>query len=288
MGFGIKTNVASLRAQRNIKLSTETLNQSYQRISSGLRVNRSTDDAAGLAIAQSLRGDTRVSAVSTRNATDGISIISIADGAIGQISHVLTRLVELSEQSINGAYSNQQRAALQNEFSALLSEVERVAHTTTFNGLQLLSGGGGVSFQIGFDGTSLSQISFSGVQATLASLGLAAAGSSVSTYSIFGATELESQSASRLALDAIKAAITSVTRNRGTLGAVESRLGTTIRDLAVARENFQAAESAIMDIDVAAESAELSRSTVLQQAGTAILAQANMQPRLALQLLNDN
>ena len=150
-----------------------------------------------------------------------------------------------------------------------------------------MSGGGGVSFQVGFDGTSLSQISFSGVQATLASLGLAAAGSSVHTYSLFGATTLESQSASRLALDAIKAAVTSVTRNRGTLGAVENRLAMTIRDLAVARENFQAAESAIMDIDVAAESTELSRSTILQQAGTAILAQANMQPRLVLSLLRD-
>jgi flagellin len=166
-----------------------------------------------------------------------------------------------------------------------MSEVERIAVTTEFNGLNLLSGGGTVIFQVGFDGSSLSQVTYSGVQATLGSIGLAASGTSVHTYSILASTELESQSAARQALDAIRNAITSITRNRGTLGAAESRLETTIRNLTVARENFQAAESVIRDVDVAAESAELTRLTILQQAGTAILAQANQQPQLALQLL---
>jgi flagellin len=287
MGLGIKRNVASIQTQRSLSHTTERLNTSFQRLSSGLRINRSTDDAAGLAIAESLRGDTRVAAVSIRNATDGMSIIAITDGAVGQITMVLSRLIELAEQSANGAYGNIQRSALQNEFSALLSEIERVAHTTTFNGQQLLSGGGELAFQVGFDGTSLSQVTYSGIQATLASLGLAAPNSSAHMYSLTGLTTQDAQDAARLAIDALKAAVTSVTRNRGTLGAAESRLQTTIRDLAVARENFQTAESAIRDIDVAAESAELARNQVLQQAGTAVLAQANLQPRLVLDLLRD-
>ena len=287
MGLGIKRNVASIQTQRSLSQTTERLQESFKRLSSGQRINRSTDDAAGLAIAESLRGDTRIAAVSIRNATDGMSIIAITDGAVGQITNVLSRLIELAEQSANGAYGNTQRLALQNEFSMLMSEIERVAHTTTFNGQQLLSGGGELAFQVGFDGTSLSQITYSGIQATLASLGLAAAGSSVQMYSLNGDTTEAAQQSARLAIDALKAAVTSVTRNRGTLGAAESRLQTTIRDLAVARENFQGAESGIRDIDVAAESAELARNQVLQQAGAAILAQANLQPRLVLYLLRD-
>jgi flagellin len=254
-------------------------------LSSGLRINRASDDAAGLAIAENLKVDARVASVAIRNANDGISIVAITDGAIAEITNILSRLAELSEQAANGVYGNGQRSALQLEFSALMSEVERVAITTEFNGLKLLSGGGSVTFQVGFDGTSTSQIAYSGVQATLSALGLSGANSSIHTYSIIGDTDIESQSAARIALDAINAAITSVTRNRGTLGAAESRLEITISNLQVARENFQAAESRIRDVDVAQEAAELTRLTILQQAGTAILAQANQQPQLALQLL---
>lgn len=285
MTLGIRTNLPSIRAQGNLGETTGRLRQAYERLSSGLRINRAKDDAAGLAIAESLKADSRVASVGIRNANDGISIIAITDGGIGQITNILSRLAELAEESANGVYSNGQRSALQLEFSALMSEVERIALTTEFNGLKLLSGGGTVIFQVGFDGSSLSQVTYSGVQATLAGIGLASTGSSVHTFSVTGATELESQSASRLALDAIRDAITSVTRNRGTLGAAESRLETTIQNLTIARENFQAAESAIRDVDVAAESAELTRLSILQQAGVAILAQANQQPQLALQLL---
>jgi len=285
MAINIRTNVPSLLAQRNLDLSSSRLQTSYERLSSGLRINRARDDAAGLAIAESLKADSRVAAVAIRNASDGVSIISIADQAIGQISNVLSRLAELSEQSANGVYANTQRSALQNEFSALLSEIERIAVTTEFNGLKLLSGGGEVVFQVGFKGDSTSRVSYTGVTATLQSLGLAAIGSSSPSYSILGTTDLEAQSASRLALDAINLAIGSVTRNRGTLGAAESRLDVTIQNLQVARENFLAAESRIRDVDVAAESAELTRVNILQQAGAAILAQANNQPQLALSLL---
>jgi len=285
MAINIRTNIPSLIAQRNLDSSSARLNTSYERLSSGLRINRARDDAAGLAIAESLKADSAVATVGIRNANDGISIISIADQAIGQIGSTLTRLAELAEQSANGVFANSQRSALQNEFVALQSEVERIAFTTKFNGLNLLSGGGEVVFQVGFDGTSLSQVKYSGVQVTLAALGLAALNSSAPQYSIIGSSELEAQSASRLALDAIQSAITSVTRNRGQLGAAESRLEVTISNLQVARENFKAAESRIRDVDVASEAAELTRLNILQQAGAAILAQANQQPQLALQLL---
>jgi flagellin len=285
MALGIKTNLSSIGAQRNLTESTGRLKQAYERLSSGLRINRAKDDAAGLAIAESLKADARVATVGIRNANDGISIISITDGAVEQITNILSRLSELAQSSANGVYSNGQRSALQLEFSALLSEVERIAITTEFNGVKLLSGGQNIVFQVGFDGSSISQVAYSGVQATLASLGLAAAGTSAHTFSVIANTEEAAQSASRLALDALRTAIVSISRNRGTLGAAESRLETTINNLTVARENFQAAESVIRDVDVASESAELTRLTILQQAGTAILAQANQQPRLALQLL---
>jgi flagellin len=285
MAINIRTNIPSLVAQRNLDQSSSRLNTSYERLSSGLRINRARDDAAGLSIAESLKADSLVATVGIRNASDGISIISIADQAIGQIGNTLGRLAELAQQSANGVFANVQRSALNNEFVALQSEIERIAFTTKFNGLNLLSGGGAVVFQVGFDGSSLSQVTYSGVQVTLAALGLAAASSSAPTYSIIANTDVASQSAARNALDAINAAIASVNRNRGQLGAAESRLEVTISNLQVARENFKAAESRIRDVDVASEAAELSRTNILQQAGAAILAQANQQPQLALQLL---
>lgn len=285
MALNIKTNVPSITAQKNLDTASRSLNQTYERLSSGLRINRAKDDAAGLAIAEALKADARVATVAMRNANDGISIIAITDGAIGQITNVLSRLAELAAQSANGVFDTGQRSALQLEFTALMSEVERIAITTEFNGLRLLSGGGQVTFQVGFDGSSLSQISYQGVAATLEALGLAGAGSSIHIYSINAGNDTAAQSAARHALDAVNAAITSVTRNRGTLGAADSRLETTIANLLTARENFNAAESRIRDADVAAESAELARLNILQQAGTAILAQANQQPQLVLQLL---
>ncbi|MCS6961733.1 MAG: flagellin [Deltaproteobacteria bacterium] len=285
MTVNIRTNVASITGQRNLYDTTQRLQTTFERLGSGLRINRASDDAAGLAIAESLKADARIASVAIRNANDGISIIAIADQAIAQIANVLTRLAELAEQSANGVYDNVQRSALQNEFVALQSEIERIAHTTTFNGLRLISGSNTIVFQVGFDGTSLSQISVTGVAATLQALNLANTGSSVPIYSILASTNSDSQVAARSALDAINAAIASVNRNRGTLGAAESRLNVAIRNLQVARENFMAAEARIRDADVAAEAAELARLTILQQAGTAVLAQANQQPALALTLL---
>ena len=285
MAITINTNVAALNAQRRLGQSTGELRTSFERLSSGLRIVRAKDDAAGLAIAESLKADSRIANVGIRNANDGISLISIADGALDQIGSVLTRLGELAEQSANGVLSTTQRSALQNEFSNLGSEIERIANTTSFNGLNLLSGTQAVALQVGFNSTANSQISFTGVQGTLQSLGLASTGSSALIYSLNDTTTVTGQAASKSALDAVKSAISSLTTNRGTLGAAESRLNYAINNLQVARENFQSAESQIRDVDVAEEAANLTRLNILQQAGASVLAQANQQPSLALSLL---
>jgi len=285
MGITIGSNIASLQAQRQLGIANEQLGSVYQQLSSGLRINKASDDAAGLAIADSLKATQRIASVAVRNANDGISTVAIADGALGEIGNVLSRLAELSEQSANGTFSTQQRSALQNEFSALGSEIERIAVTTTFNGVKLLSGGNAITLQVGFDSQSTSQIQITNVQGTLAALGLAGSGASALTYSISGVSITEGQSAARLALDAVNAAISSLAQTRGNLGAAESRLRVSINNLNVARENFAAAESRIRDVDVASAAADLTRLGILQQAGSSILAQANQQPQLALSLL---
>ena len=285
MAVTIGSNIASLQAQRRLASATDSLGKTYEKLSSGQRINRASDDAAGLAIADALRAQQRIATVAIRNANDGISTIGIADSALGQIGNVLSRLGELAEQSANGVFSTTQRSALSNEFVSLASEIERIATTTEFNGVRLISGGNTLTLQVGFSSESTSQISFNGVQGTLAALGLANAGSSALSFSINGASIEMGQSASRAALDAVNSAITSLASTRGVLGAVESRLSVAITNLTVARENFAAAESRIRDVDVASEAAELTRLGILQQAGASVLAQANQQPSLALSLL---
>ena len=285
MAITLGTNIASLQAQRRLGTASDALAATFERLSSGQRINKASDDAAGLAIADSLRADGRVASVAIRNANDGISTIAIADSALGEIGNVLSRLAELSEQSANGVFSTSQRSALSNEFTALASEIERIAVTTEFNGVKLLSGNSTLTLQVGFESASTSQISYTGVQGTLTSLGLAASGQSSLAYSINGATIESGQSASRATLDAVNLAIESLASTRGKLGAAEARLRVAITNLSVARENFAAAESRIRDVDVASEAAELTRLGILQQAGAAVLAQANQQPSLALNLL---
>ena len=284
MSITIGSNISSLKAQRQLTKSTASLSSTYSKLSSGMRINKASDDAAGLAIADSLKADQKIASVAIRNANDGISSIAIADGALSQVSDVLTRLAELAEQSANGVYSTDQRSALQNEFSALGSEIQRIALTTEFNGVKLLSGGAGITLQVGFDSNADSQIAIRNVTGTLASLGIGDAAGAM-TYSISGATIEAGQSASRAALDAVNNAIGNLAATRGNLGAVESRLTVTINNLEVAKENFASAESQIRDVDVASEAAELTRLNILQQAGASVLAQANQQPGIALSLL---
>ena len=285
MTITINSNIASLQAQRQLGIASESLQSTFQRLSSGQRINKAADDAAGLAIADALKANQRIAIVGVRNANDGISTVGIADGALAEVGNVLSRLSELATQSANGTFSTTQRSALQNEFSALASEIERIALTTKFNGVQLLSGGSSIVLQVGFDSASTSQITIQNVTGSLQALGLAPSGSSNFSFSISGVSIADGQSAARLALDAVNAAIGSLAQTRGNLGAAESRLRVAINNLQVSKENYAAAESRIRDVDVASEAAELTRLNILQQAGASILAQANQGPSLALSLL---
>lgn len=272
MALNVSTNVPSLTAQRNLANSEAILTRSFQRLSSGLRINSAADDAAGLAIADKLRADIRIAGQAIRNANDGISAISISEKAMGEVGDILTRLSELAQQSATGLVSDTQRSALQQEFSALVSEIERISNTTSFNGVNLLSGGTTINLQVGLDGTTNSRLSFTTVDVSASSLSI-------------GSLAVSSQPAAQSAIGTIISAIETIATKRGSLGAVESRLNTAIANLRVARENFAAAESRIRDADVAEETANLTRASILQQAGVAVLAQANQQPALALQLL---
>ncbi len=285
MAITLGANIASLNVTRQMQVTSDSLRNSYERLSSGQRVNRGKDDAAGLSIAASLANSTRLAQVAIRNSNDGISVVAIADGALSEIANILSRQAELASQASNGFFGAAQRSALQNEFSSLGSEVERIAVSTNFNGISLLSGTQSTVLQVGFDTTSLSQITIGGIQGTLQNLGLAASGSSALVYSLTGASTMFSQSAARAALEAVNSAISSLAMNRGALGALESRLQATIQNLSIARENYTSAESRIKDVDIAEEAANLARLSVLQQAGAAILAQANQSPQLAIQLL---
>jgi flagellin len=288
MALSILSNVASLRAQRQLTTTSLSLEQTFERLSSGQRINRASDDAAGLAISASLRSDIRLATTALRNVNDGISLISIADGAMGEITSVLQRMAELAEQSANGTLSTRQRSPLQAEFDALAQEIERISSTTNFNGLPILSGAANIILQVGIRADTNSRITISGVESTLESILLARPGSANLIYSINGITVADAQVASRTALDAVYAAIQEVGVRRGLLGAAESRLNSTISNLSSAREALEQADSRIRDADIATESANAIRLKILQEAAAAILAQANQQPALALRLLQNS
>jgi flagellin len=270
----VNTNTFSLNAQGHLARTGESLRSSLERLSSGLRINDAYDDAAGLAIADRLQRDVRVVAQGIRNAGDGLSSLAIGEKALGEVNATLIRLTELAQQSATGTVTDTQRSAIQAEFSQLLSEISRISNTTVFNGVRLLSAGTTVAVQVGLDGTSNSQISFTSVDGSLSGI---LAGQTAISVSNAGSAQS--------ALGTLTSAIASVVQTRGTLGAFESRLITAIQNLRVAKENFAAAESRIRDADIAEETANLTRATILQQAGVAVLAQANQQPALALQLL---
>ena len=284
MAISIGSNIVSLQAQRRLDQTGGKLSQAYNKLSSGYRINRGADDSAGLAIAESLKAQSRIAGQAIRNTNDGISTIAIADGALGEVANILSRLAELASQAANGTLSTSQRSVVSNEFVALSSEIERIAQVTEFNGIKLLSGTNSVTIQVGTGSGISSQIGYQNQLATLAGIGLGNSSGSL-TFSINGSTNDDAATAARLALDAVYAAIYSVGASRGVLGGIESRLSTAIANLGVARENLIAAESRIRDVDVAEEAANLTRLNILQQAGTAVLAQANQLPSLALQLL---
>lgn len=286
MAISLGINVQSLNAQRNLTNTSGSLTSVYQQLSSGMRINKASDDAAGLSIADGLKRDQRIAVQAIRNANDGISTIAIADGALGEMNNILYRMAELSEQSANGVYNNEQRSALATEFNALGSEIARISFNTEFNQVKLLSASTNIVLQVGFKGDSNSQIALANVTTTLSTIGLTTTGSgSGMGFSVMGATILDSQSAARLALDAVRGAISSISAFRGSIGAGESRLRSAINSMAISRENYAAAESQIRDADIASVAAELTRLNILQQAGASILGQANQAPQLALSLI---
>jgi len=274
MGLRVNTNVASINAQRNLSAVTERLSGSYRRLSTGLRISTAADDAAGLAISERLRSQVRSLEQAKRNANDGISFVQTAEGALNEVSSILTRLRELAIQASNGSVSNADRETLDEEFQSLIGEVNRIGRSTEFNGVKLLDGSAtSVSFQVGLGVTT-------GIDTLSVSLSAA-----LSTTLSLQSLDIGSGGSTSTAITNIDAAINTVSGLRGSLGAVQNRLGSTINNLAIQAENLSAAESRIRDVDVAYETAQLTRNNILQQASISVLAQANAQPQAALQLL---
>lgn len=275
MALTVNTNIASLNAQRNLSVTQGQLNKSLQRLSSGLRINSAADDAAGLAISEGMRSQVRSMNQAIRNANDGVSLVQTAEGALNEVSNILVRMRELATQSATGTVSSDQRSYIDSEFTQLKNEIDRIASATDFNGTKILDGTSGtISFQIGAGNTSNDLIAVTISAGAASSIGVA-------TASVSG----NNGAAASAALGAIDTAIKSVSNIRGNLGAVQNRLQSTINNLQVSVENLSAAESRIRDVDVASETAAMTRAQILTQAGTSILSQANQTPQSALSLL---
>ena len=284
MPVRIFNNIPSLNAQRILGINNDRLATSVERIASGIRINRGADDAAGLAISESLRSDIRALRQAVRNANDGISLINVAEGALNEQSGILIRLRELASQAATGTVGSTERATIQLEFNALRNEIDRIANTTEFNGQNLVDGslasgvaaGSQILIQVGIDSSSSSRINLN-QQIDLTSISATALALDVLAVS--------TASAALTALGSINSAIDTVTAGRGKIGAVQNRLVRTISNLSISVENLQAAESAIRDADIAEEVALLTRNQILVQSATAAVAQANLAPQSVLQLL---
>ncbi len=280
MAMSIVTNVGSLNAQRNLSKTGGALQKSLAQLSSGLRINRASDDAAGLAISENLKAQIRSLGQAERNANDGISLLQTAEGAMNEVQGIMGRMRELAVQASSDTLSNTERGYAQQEFSALMSEIDRIASVTEFNGTKLLDGTAtSIEFQVGINDTANDRISVSIADMTTATLGTGAGATALSTL------DISTKAGAQAALDVVDDAITDVSSGRADVGAVENRLQITVSNLGSARENLSAANSRIRDADVAQATAELTRNTILQQAGVSVLAQANQAPQLALSLL---
>ncbi|MBI4557387.1 MAG: flagellin FliC [Candidatus Hydrogenedentes bacterium] len=270
MGLRINTNIAALNTGRILRRSTLALNRSLERLSSGLRINRAADDAAGLAIAEGFRSVVLGSAVAQRNSQDGISLVQTAEGALSETTNILQRIRELAVQAANGTQSDQNRAALNSEVQLLLEQIDDIALDTEFNGVRVLSAAQTITLQAGPQAGQTLLVSVSG--ATTADLLL----TTVQVSSVGGAVS---------AILTVDSAIRSVTSLRSNLGAFQNRLEFTINTLAIQEENSAASESVIRDADIARETIAFTRNQILVSAGTSVLAQANIIPQTALQLL---
>jgi len=277
MATTINTNVPSLTAQRALSSTSGSLSTSMQRLSTGLRVNSAKDDAAGLAIAERMTSQVRGMNVASRNANDAISMLQTAEGGLGKVGESLQRMRELAVQSANGANSTSDRSNLNSEYQALGKEISRVLEGTKFNGKQLISSGAAdTTFQVG-----------SGTNATdtiTVSLGTIGGSVGTSLASALGG-DITTAATSTTALDDLDKAIDSVTTARASIGASQNRFESVVANLTTMSENLNQSKGRIMDADFAVETSNMSRAQVLQQAGNAMLAQANQQPQQVMSLL---
>ena len=282
MALRVFNNLFSVSAQRYLGNNNARLGTSLERLSSGLRINRGADDAAGLAISEALRGDIRSLNQATRNANDGISLINTAEGALSEQASILVRMRELSSQAATGTVGSIERRTIDREFQALMAEINRISAVTEFNGQKLINGSlsssavTSVVIQIGIQATSSDRISLNNAVDLTA---ITSAGLAISTLNVLTAAS------SLSALPSLDSAISTVTDGRGRLGAVQNRLVHTVSNLTVTTENLIAAESQIRDADYASEISKFTKNKILVQASTAILAQANLVPQNVLQLL---
>ena len=280
MALSIKTNVESLTAQRNLAQTSKALAANFGRLSSGMRINTAADDAAGLAISERMKASIRSMAQAERNSNDGISLLQTAEGALNENSGVLIRMRELAMQSATDTVGTAEKALLQNEFLQLTNEIDRIATVTEFNGTNLFAAdaAGGFDFQVGL-AAGLGDVINTGAVDGMAAAAYGATNTNLSLLDI--STKLGAIAA----LGDIDVAIADTSAARATYGAVQNRLQVTTANLMSARENLSAANSRIRDVDVAEESASMTRNNILMQAGVAVLSQANQSPQAALSLL---
>ncbi len=272
----INTNISSLNAQRQLANTTSALNKTMERLSSGLRINRAGDDAAGLAISENFKADIRALEQSSRNAGDGISMVQIAEGSLDEVSSILIRLRQLAQESATETLGATERGYLDTEYQTLLTEITRISDSAQFNGTNLLDGSAAtLSVQVGLGTGAGDQIDIN------LSADMDATGLSLNATDLTGADNTNPLAA----ITAIETAIDTVSGARAALGAAQNRLESTQRSIANSVENMSAANSRIRDADIAIESANLASQQVLQQAGISVLSQANMTPSYALQLL---
>ncbi|MCW0503744.1 flagellin [Aeromonas piscicola] len=301
MGLYINTNVSSLNAQRNLMNTNKSLDTSYTRLASGLRINSAKDDAAGLQIANRLTSQINGLDQGNRNANDGISVAQTAEGAMDEVTSMLQRMRTLAQQSANGSNNTDDRTALQQEYSQLMTEIDRVAKDTTFGGQNLLKGGYVGSFQVGADASQTitfrmtTAFTISGMASATSGSATVATTTSGEPYSITKTAGTPVSSTSMSTITAASSAqsamanldymIKVVDSKRAELGAVQNRFDSTIRNQANVSENVSAARSRIRDADFATETANLTKQNILQQAASTILSQANQRPQSALSLL---
>ena len=274
MALSMNTNATSLNAQRNLNNAQTHLSQNLAKLSSGLRINQASDDAAGLGISEKMRAQVRGLAQASRNANDGVSMIQVAEGAMNEQAGILTRLRELAVQSANGTLGATERGFISTESTEAVAELDRISAVTDFNGVKMLGANAGTqTMQVGTSSSANDRIDITFAQTDSATL-------------FGGATiDLSTAATARTALDDIDTAISALSTSRASVGASQNRLVVTMNNLSVARENIAASESRIRDVDVAEETAAMTRNQILSQAGVSVLAQANQLPSAALKLL---